>query len=488
MILLKIAFRNLREHRGKTLIIGTLVALGVAVIIVGNSVLASVTDGLEASYVGNFTGDLIVRNASEEAVSFVGGGVGAPGFGAAPEPLHTYPDVAAYLDADPNVTAYTPLLSGVATVNRNDKTLSFALLWGIAPSSYFAMFPDSFVLTAGERLVDGQEGMMLSQEAVDAALEEGITLQVGDTVLLSGQNDVTGTKIREVTVRGVGAFKNSAGLLDNVSFVDVGTLRALIGLTAARTGSVAGSSAPTDLNEDALFGDGDTFLSEAGTGSSADPSTDSSLDFDTLLGDTSVRDRLLALDNDAWHFLLLDVADGALLSVERELSGAPVGQSLVVENWRWGAGFVAELAFGIRNLLNIVILVIAIVAVIIIMNTLVISVTERMVEIGTVRALGGQRGFVRRMITAEVLMTTLLFGVVGVAVGGAVVGVFNLVGLAAPNVFLQVLFGGSVLRPVLSVGSLFVSLASVAVVGVVASLYPVAVALGVSPVRAMQGR
>ncbi len=83
-------------------------------------------------------------------MSFVGGGVGAPGFGAAPEPLHTYPDVAAYLDADPNVEAYTPLLSGVATVSRDDKTLSFALLWGMAPSSYFARFPDSFVLTAGD--------------------------------------------------------------------------------------------------------------------------------------------------------------------------------------------------------------------------------------------------------------------------------------------------------------------------------------------------
>ena len=94
MILFKIAFRNLREHKSQTLIIGTLIALGVAVLVTSNSVLTSVTRGMEASYVNNFTGDLIVRNTSEDPVSFIGG------FGGAPEPLQNYPDVAAQLASD----------------------------------------------------------------------------------------------------------------------------------------------------------------------------------------------------------------------------------------------------------------------------------------------------------------------------------------------------------------------------------------------------
>ena len=485
MILFKIAFRNLREHKSQTLIIGTLIALGVAVLVTSNSVLTSVTRGMEASYVNNFTGDLIVRNTSEDPVSFIGG------FGGAPEPLQNYPDVAAQLASDEDVKAYTPLLTGAASLSQNDNTLGFALLWGVTPSAYFKMFPDSFSVTEGERLKDGQEGIMLSQEAVDTALEEeGVTLKVGDRVLLSGQNNITGNKIREVTLRGIGSFKNNAGLLDVVSFVDVNTLRALTGLTAARTTPGSGApSAPTDLSEDTLFGGGNALGGAGSAGDSTDDkaSSNSDLDFDNLLGDTTVRDQALALDNNAWHFLLLDVADGAsLTTVGQQLEDAPIGKTLVVENWRWGAGFVAELAFGIRNILNIVIAVIAVVAVIIIMNTLVISVTERAAEIGTVRALGGQKNFVRGMITLEVLMITLIFGLVGVALGSAVIGTLNLIGLGAPNLFLQILFGGAVLNPVLSISSLYLSMIVVAVVGVVASLYPVAVALGVAPVQAMQ--
>jgi putative ABC transport system permease protein len=128
----------------------------------------------------------------------------------------------------------------------------------------------------------------------------------------------------------------------------------------------------------------------------------------------------------------------------------------------------------------------AIVALIIITNTLIISVTERAGEIGTVRAIGGQKAFVRSMLTLEVLMTAVGFGAIGVAVGSLTVGVLNAVGIQATNLFLQVLFGGAALHPVLSFGSLVAAIFAVAVIGVAASLYPASVALRVSPARAMQ--
>ena len=193
----------------------------------------------------------------------------------------------------------------------------------------------------------------------------------------------------------------------------------------------------------------------------------------------------MALDNNAWHFLLLDTNEAAA-DVAATLAGS--SESIAVENWRWGASFIADLAFGIRTALNVVIAVIMIVAVIIIMNTLVISVTERMGEIGTIRAMGGQKSFVRGMIVSEVLTTALLFGLVGVLVGSLTITLLNLLGLPASNLFLEILFGGSVLRPVLSVGSLFWSVLVVAFLSVLASLYPTGVALGVSPVEAMRKR
>lgn len=478
-MIFRIAWRNLLEYRSRTLIIGVMVALGVTVLVVGNSVLESVTAGMKASYEENFTGDLILRQQTDETVNFIGGGLNT-----APPVLGNFTGLTEYLNTNETVTRYTPLLTGSAGISQNDESLSFAFLWGIQPRGYFELFPDKFTVTEGRRLRDGETGIMLSQSVVDDIREEhGVTLHVGDTILLSGQNDTTGTKIREVTVRGIGQFENAVGLLENLSFVDAGTLRALSGLTAARTNT--GTSNPTtapDTNApsgDALFGD--TLFTKT------EPSSQPAPDYDNLLGDTSERDRLLALDNNAWHFLLLDLDDASAAGAVTEGLDALPGDA-VVETWRWGAGVIADLAFNLRAVLNLVIFVIAVVIVIIIMNTLVISVTERIGEIGTIRAIGGQKGFVRRMILTEILTITLLFGLVGIAAGSLTVGLLNALGLPANNLFLQILFGGSVLRPVVSVGALGLSIVAVAVVGVVSSLYPTSVALGVSPLQAMQKR
>lgn len=481
-MIFKIAWRNLLEYRSRTLIIGVMVALGVLLLVVGNSLIESITRGMEASYRENFTGDLIVRETSDEEVGFIGG------LGATPPALENFPELKREVDGLSGVVRSAPILSGAASVAAEEETLSFAFLWGIQPSSYFALFPDRFTLTEGRALQDGETGIMLSSAVVDDIREEhGVTVRAGDTILLSGQNNTTGTRIREVTVRGIGAFANAAGILDSLSLVDAGTLRSLTGLTAARNAEPApaeGAATEPPAGETASPSDDDLFGDSLFTDAET---TDEAVDYDNILGDTSVRDRLLALDTNAWHFLLLDTTDDrASADVTAQLTGS--NPDLVVEDWRWGAGVIADLAANLRTVINAVIGVIAIVILIIITNTLVISVSERMGEIGTVRAIGGQKGFVRRMIVTEVLTITLLFGLVGMAAGALTIGVLNAVGIPASNLFLQVLFGGSVLKPVLSAFSLLISVAAVAVIGVLASLYPTSVALKVSPVQAMSRR
>lgn len=477
-MIFRIAWRNLLEYRSRTLIIGVMVALGVLLLVVGNSLIESITRGMEVSYRENFTGDLIVRGRSDDEVSFIGG------LGATPPALADYPELKKEVDGLSGVVRSAPILSGSASVAAEEETLGFAFLWGIQPRGYFALFPDRFTLTEGRALRDGETGIMLSSAVVDDIREEhGVTIRAGDTVLLSGQNNTTGTRIREVTVRGVGAFANAAGILDSLSLVDAGTLRSLTGLTAARDAEPApaegaATEPATAPSDDELFGD--SLFTDAET-------TDEAVDYDNILGDTSVRDRLLALDTNAWHFLLLYTEDDqASAEVAAQLRAS--NPDLVVEDWRWGAGVIADLAANIRTVINAVIGVIAVVILLIITNTLVISVSERMGEIGTIRAIGGQKGFVRRMIVTEVLTITLLFGLVGMAAGALTIGVLNAVGIPASNLFLQVLFGGPILKPVLSAFSLLVSVAAVAAIGVLASLYPTSVALKVSPVQAMGRR
>jgi putative ABC transport system permease protein len=483
MILVKIAVRNLREHGRKTLLIGTLMAFGTAILVLGTSVSTTITQGLEASFVENYTSDLILRDASTADASFV-----SP-MADPPATLRDYPGLEAELAGVDGIEAFTPILLSQASIDTGEGTPSLALLWGIEPSSYFEVFPGRYTLREGDLLRDGEEGILLSQAIADEFRDAyAIDLHVGDTVLLTGRNDVTGTKVREVPIRGIGTVTNAFGGLERISFVDAATVRGLAGLTAVRSDAgSSGSVAPTPTSEDDLFG-GDRSLVGTAPSGAGDEAAAASVDYDGLLGDTTRRTEALALDNHAWHFVLVDAGDGvAPTALARQLDASGLAdQGIVVEDWRWGAGFIADLALGVRTILNAVIAVTAIVALIIITNTLIISVTERAGEIGTVRAIGGQKAFVRSMLTLEVLMTAVGFGAIGVAVGSLAVGVLNAVGIQATNLFLQVLFGGAALHPVLSFGSLVAAIFAVAVIGVVASLYPASVALRVSPARAMQ--
>jgi len=81
---------------------------------------------------------------------------------------------------------------------------------------------------------------------------------------------------------------------------------------------------------------------------------------------------------------------------------------------------------------------------------------------------------------------SIVFGLVGIALGALAIGVINLLGIQISNQFLQVLFAGSVLKPTISVSTLVGSLVVVIFVGILSHLYPVSIALKVQPVKAIQ--
>ncbi len=49
-VLIKIAFRNLREHKAKTLIIGIIITMGISILIVGNSMMDTATAGIKRAF------------------------------------------------------------------------------------------------------------------------------------------------------------------------------------------------------------------------------------------------------------------------------------------------------------------------------------------------------------------------------------------------------------------------------------------------------
>ncbi|NLM26371.1 MAG: ABC transporter permease [Firmicutes bacterium] len=489
-VLLKIAWRNLKEHRTKTLIIGTLIAVGITVLIVGNSLMDSATAGIERSYIKNFTGHIMISGKHQGNLTLFGFQDLTILEQNIPT-LHDYEEIVSFLESLPYVELINPQISGVALASINEVQGAMQL-FGIDPESYLQMFPDNIELIRGSFLAKGEEGIVLNNLVAEHMERDlGRLIQPGEKLLLTGVTPTGGMKIREVEVKGIFEFKQSNAQLDLISLVDATNMRALSGMNV-------GYVSPAKLTEeeqvflgeldfDSLFSDfGNILVDIEATAESYNE--DSLLDIFASSEDTPVQEEE---ESHSWHFLLVRLTDERMVKrALKELDEFFAVNNIDAEasDWLEAAGVVAEMAYGVKLVFNIIVFLIAIVAVIIIMNTLVISVTERMSEIGTMRAIGAQKTFVRSMILWETLLISGVFGGIGIIAGSLILLVLNITGIKAPNLFFEIIFGGPVLKPGLSLESVVMSFIIVLVVGVVSSLYPTSIVMKTEPVKAMQSQ
>lgn len=493
-LIFKIAYRNLKEHKTKTLIIGTLMALAIMILVVGNSFMETAASGIEKTYIQNFTGDVVITSAEMENASlFMDGSMNNRD-----ELIPIIPSsvkIEEYLKSLNSVTAINPQIGGAALLKHNEDGTGFAMLFGVDPEMYEATFQDNIKITYGRFLDPGEEGIVLSEAAVRMIKDtSGEIVKPGDSVLLTGMNSVTGTKIREVTVRGTFEFVHESPQLEMISFIDLTNIRIINGMLSytevAANLSESEEALLGELDEDSLFGsdDGGLFGGDILAEDISVISDDFESDYFNILGDTSERDKYSQTDPNAWHYLIIKLDDS--INEKRFIKDLNTwflenGIDARASGWLAGAGTIAKISNSLTIVFNFLVLIVAFVAVIIIMNTLVISVNERIGEIGTMRAIGAEKSFVRSMITLETIMISVIFGAIGATFGMIITAFIGSIGYEAPNTFLQVILGGPVLYPVISVKAVIISLVVVALVGVVASLYPVSIALKISPVKAM---
>jgi putative ABC transport system permease protein len=131
------------------------------------------------------------------------------------------------------------------------------------------------------------------------------------------------------------------------------------------------------------------------------------------------------------------------------------------------------------------IIILAIVVFIIIMNTMVISVLERTREIGTMRAIGANKSFVRKLFFCESITLTLGAEIVGTILSLVVMGVLNLCNFSVSDDIVKMILGGGSISFIPTMGN-FVSTMIIILVGtILANLYPVSSALKITPLKAL---
>lgn len=487
----KIAVRNLREHKAKTLIIGILIAVGIMVLVLSNSILDTAEEGSRKVFIENYTAHLLVaRKMDEGKMSAFGfeAGMQAQMMGETPNPtLPEYAKVYEYLSSIPEAKAVNSQTGGLGTLIKFDETMdniAFTQFWGVDPDSYVKMFPDNIDMLEGEFLKSGEQGVILNIRLIEDIQEElGKDLKVGDMVTLQSVSG-GGFKLHEVELKGIFKYKNGNGSVFNMSIIDVESYRILAKMIVGTTDAIEVEDQDLELLTDDF--DFDTMFED----DAIDSDTVDVMDFDSVLGDLSVREALTQPSTGTWNFTLLMLEDmNDIPKVKADIENWAIENDipLEVQTWESSAGSTGESIQQLKLIINVFIIIVAIVTVIIIMNTLVVSIMERTSEIGTMRAVGAQKGFVRRMFITETLTISLVFGTIGIILALIVVAILNKVGLSlGGNVFFEALFSGEVLYPITKFPTIINAYIISIFIGIISSFYPVSVALKIQPIKAIQ--
>ncbi len=476
-----IAIRNLLQHRTKTLIIGLLVSVGITLTFAGNALIDSVIRNISEIFTEYYTGDVLITSTET---------LGAGVFGAQSDDVMGFPtipiirdfdQVTEIVDSTPGIESWARQISGYAMLNLEKEGADFSLFFGVNPEEYFKVMPDLEIVD-GRMLKGDEEGMLLKYDTWKSLRDnKDVDIKIGDSIQLNSYG-TAGMRIREVPVVGIYRFPRGNDRMFPMSFIDTKSLRYVLAGMGGKPEKVEVTKAATeylDADLDSLFSDGSLIVDSSSIGPTV---------VDTPAVDASASRAAVTPGSGDWHFIVIKVKKGVNPdSVINSLNRAFDDRDLLAraQGW-WVSAMPDSLTYsGLQLLFNVAIFILGFVSIIIIMNTLVVSVMERTSEIGTMRALGAQKSFVTKMFIAETGIITLTFGAIGLAVGALLILILNVVGIPTDNDALRYIGGGGILRPTVGMQPLTLSLVLMGIIALFSWIYPVRIALKVSPLKAI---
>jgi len=484
MKIVQLAFRNLWRHPKRTLFISSLIFIGSLFITIATAFLDGATKGLETSLVGSLTGHLALGAPTEEAYGLFGSEIPIVSDYEGIPPIDEGKRLFPLLNEISGVSSYTSIVSAIANISLSGFSQK-SVVFGVDPATYFRVLPDIEILWGDpESLVRG--GIFLNERWVkqaEAKLKR--SLKKGEKVVAAVASQGS-FRLRTFYVVGVYRYKAPSEALDRVVLADPALVRSLVNYTlgniSATTDGEAGNQADIATGSiDDLFAF-DQDIESFGTAGISLQSVEAALQ------DTKQRDDLVTVDSAAWSFILIRIHEKASIhTVKADLERVLKKNMIQVRilDWYTAAGSNALMLFALKTAFNVGVLFLVFGALMMLINSLVISVLERTGEIGTLRALGAQRGLIIRLILSEILIMSLGSALIGVIVSGVILLGISSVGIVLKNPLLIGLFGGAVLHPRLEITFVFMFFIGILLASILASIYPIHLALGVSPREAI---
>ena len=501
--IIKLALRNLKEHKSKTLIISMFILFGVAIVVMGNSFLESINRGLEKDFRANITGDLAISAIPEKGTTIDLFGVNTVNItGELPQipALVDLEKIEAILAETDGIKKQSKVISAQVILSKDSEMdfsalqdedadmsvmdLPISMLFAGEEKSYWELFPD-LKMIEGTYPAPGTNEIIVDTRVVDGFLKTWKKpLEVGDQVLLASMGGV----LREGKVVGIFKPANEYSAMFQSVYCEPGLARSFAELTYANSFSQelpdSVDLSISSLSEDDFFGDDDLF----GDIIEDDSILGSTSDFDNILGDTSLRDELNKTDDGAWQFVIAKLenpkADKKIVAALNKRFKEE-GINAQAMDWKRAAYSYSGTVEGIGFIFNLLIIILAVVVFIIIMNTMVVSVIERTSEIGTMRAIGAEKKFVKKLFYSEAIILTSLSALAGIVFAFICMGIFNSFNIAITNSIAKMILGGGLLHfsptPKIIIVTILVALLG----SIISNRYPVKSALRITPIKAL---
>ncbi len=473
-MLFYLAWKNVISKKSSFVIIA-FIAFAIMLLVATNSVFDSTENGVEETFRNSFTGDVVIRPKNKNSLSLFGDETPVTGKLSKNPTLFPFSDLTKCLEEEPSIKNILPQLSGRTVLYTDDDTY-IVYVFGIVGSQYLESMP-SIVMEDGGVWEVGSKGALISRDYANK-----LGLSVGDQIEFAVEAGLS-SRVRSVPVTGIYHYLVANSVMDKIILVNPETVRSLFDISDL-----------SDTDSVKLSEEKENFLDDS--------------DMDDLFGEASdvseavIEDVVEASDEEvealqrsyaestAWNFIVCRLNDGVGVNdAIKNLNRLFKEKSWPVEavGWRNSAGSTAFYLFILRLILNFGIIVILLAGFIVINNTLVINVMDRIREIGTMRAIGANKRYISLECMAETFLMSSVAGVFGVILGIVLSLAVNSADVTIGNSFLVQLFGGEKLVTQVNLSNLVLSFLLSVVIGLVAWMYPVTTALKIRPVQAMQG-
>lgn len=482
-LLVKLAWRNLIRHLRKSILLGSLIAIGICILFISNSIFLGTNQGMKKTFIGSFTGDIVIGSGSGGANSLFGNEIPIVSDFDAIDPILEYSDVKEILMSIEEIDTYTSIVSVSSgmSIDGIDKVVA---LFGVDPVTYFDVCHDISIIKGDiNRLSD--KGVFINSfmaDELEAALHR--TLQIGEQITFTLYSN-NSFRIRSAPLLGIVKYSGSTEALNRVVLGDLTTVRSIANYTLGLS-SLDFIEENSYFDNDISFEINDLFSTSEDISMIGEDSFNLH-EFEETLSYTEDRDSLVTTDNGAWSFILIKAVKGKTRNMISNLRKniKRSGFSLDLLSWRRAAGTTALVIFAIQSIFYLGIGFLGVGAVLVIMNALVISVLERSNEIGTMRSIGASPTFIRHLFMMESLLITVLGALGGIILGLLIVWLSSLFEIHLSNSLLISLFGGTTISPIISILSIFLHLLVALIIGSLSWIYPVTLAMRIQPVTAM---